>query len=255
MKTLPEKKMIKNYVIIKSTIIFLILFFNLATNKQTLLAQNKGFDLIVSLTGSVFNEYTKEPISINIEVLDEMGNKINRTRSNSAENGYYFITGLKPGKKYIFEFKDFAYFFTRVEYELPQSDKYSEFSKDFLVMPIRDGIEFPLSVAAFEYNKPRMRFGVEPFLENLVSLLKQNPRVKFKISCYPDSKNGELSNLELTKLRGEALIEYFKSLGIRKDRFSIQSNIEIDPKNPPSTSKSSKGKKYIGRTYFIISST
>ena len=67
-------------------------------------AQTQFTNTVVALTGNVHNEVTKEPIKIKIEVYDTEGKKVYSTKSNPAENGHYFITGLKPGERYVLRF-------------------------------------------------------------------------------------------------------------------------------------------------------
>ena len=42
-------------------------------------------------------------------VADTKDKKVNNTRSNDKDEGKYFITGLKPGKKYILAISDSNY--------------------------------------------------------------------------------------------------------------------------------------------------
>ncbi|MDP2363870.1 MAG: hypothetical protein Q8M94_08885, partial [Ignavibacteria bacterium] len=66
-----------------------------------LTAQQNLVNPVVAVTGSVFNAITHEPVTVFLLVVDETGKKVSATRSNSAENGYYYIPSLKPGRKYF----------------------------------------------------------------------------------------------------------------------------------------------------------
>ena len=60
---------------------------------------------VVAVTGNIFDAVTKEPQTVFVIVKDDQGNKVTATRSNAFENGYYYFTGLRPGKKYIITLK------------------------------------------------------------------------------------------------------------------------------------------------------
>ena len=88
---------------------------------------------VVAVTGNVINYNTKLPESIQITVFDNAGKKINSVKSNAAEGGYYYVTGLYPGNTYIFVVKEKNFLTERFEVSVPNSDKYLEISKDFLI--------------------------------------------------------------------------------------------------------------------------
>ncbi len=208
---------------------------------------------VVSITGSVFNSITKDPVRLEYQLLDESGKIIRRGRTNAAQNGYYFVTGLKPGVKYTMKFVgDKNYFDAQFEIDIPQTDKYAEFSKDFLVPPKAKGMELPQRVPVFELNKSKLRGGAEYFLDEILILLKTNPNMKFTIIAYPDNDlNGEL-NKQLTQQRCESLKQFFIKNGMNANNISIEAKSNTDPNNPPPTTKRAKGKRYIGSVYYII---
>lgn len=207
---------------------------------------------VVSLTGNVFNEVTRQPVTVFLVVFDESGKRVTATRSNSAENGYYYITGLKPGNKYKIGIKQKDYFAEEFILEIANTDKYQEISKDFLVKPLEKNIALRLSVPPFELNKSKLRYGIELYLNEYISTLKANPTVKIQISCYPDDMENPQENLKLTEERARTLMTYLLTNGIEEGRLQVLGNSKTDTKNPPPSKKAAKGKRYIGPTYFIV---
>jgi outer membrane protein OmpA-like peptidoglycan-associated protein len=210
--------------------------------------------LVVSLTGSVYNEITKQPISTRIEAFDINGKRIYRGMSNGAQNGYYYITGLKPGDRYIVRFGDNDYFRQDFEIGIPQSDKYAEISRDFLIKPKEKGMHIPLKVPTFELGKSKLRAGSDMFLKDIVETMQKNATVRFRIKSFPDNNNDRAENKILTEGRVNSLKEYLIKNGIDKDRIMTESSDILDEKNPPPTQKRSKGKRYIGSIYFVVES-
>lgn len=207
---------------------------------------------VVAVTGNVINQSDRNPESVQIIVLDNTGKKINSVKSNASEGGYYYVTGLFPGNTYYFEVIDKNYLKEKFEIKIPNTDKYIEISKDILVKSNAPDTKFKLPVTPFENNKSRLRFGAAQLLEDISSTLKTNPDVKFTILAYPDNNKDSKHNLELTKQRGEALVDYFAINGIDPNKLTVKSSKDTDPKTPPPSEKTAKGKRYIGPVYIIV---
>lgn len=214
--------------------------------------QAQGFiNTVVSLTGSVFNQVTKLPETTALLVMQN-GKRITAARSRGSDNGSYYITGLKPGETYDIQIQKKGFMKQVFSIQVPNTDKYAEISKDFLIIPKKVGMALPLAVPPFEYNKSKLRVGSEIFLDDLQATLKLNPDVKIQIVSYPDNDKNQVENETLTKKRAESLKNYFVDSGVAADRITIDPNKTTDPDNPPPTEKASKGHRYIGTSYLKI---
>ncbi len=229
-------------------IFFAILLVFVCISLQNVSAQST----VVSVTGSVYNAVTHEPVSIFLIVMDQNGRRVTAARSNAAEDGYYFITSLKPGNKYTINIGQKGYFKEQFELDIPNSDRYEEISKDFLIKPLEKDVKIPFQVSPYELNKSKLRFGIEHTLDGMASALKNNPEVYFEIKSFPDNAVDKATNQELTKERAESLMEYFVEKGIDKSRITISGSATVDPQNPPPVEKRAKGKRYIGTTYIVV---
>lgn len=218
------------------------------------IAYNSGSQfvgVIVSLTGKVLDETTKEPVSMTIKVYDDEGKIINRANSNSSD-GYYFLTSLNPAKTYKIHFDKLGYLNKEVEFSIPETDKYLEYSKDFLVNKKEVGYKIPLKVPPFDRNKDNLRRGAEYFLKNQLQMLKTNEGIKFKIHSYPENNDNPDKNLQMTNNRAEELKQWLIDNGIDKNRLESTGHKNTDPANPPPSERQSKGKRYKGSVYFEI---
>ncbi len=233
-------------MIIKKLCLILILFMVFVSMANAQFSQK-----IVSLTGKIIDEHSRKPVGIKMLVYDENGKKVSRAKSNS-NTGYYYITGLKPGKTYYVKFKDKAYFRESVPFELPETDKYAEFSKDFLVKPLRIGLKLLINIPPFELNKSKLRVGSDFILDDMAKALKGNISVKFEIVCYPDNNDDQDFNASLTAGRIDALKAYFTANGISAERITTQAKKLTDDDFPPPTRKRAKGKRYIGSSYIVV---
>jgi len=55
-------------------------------------------DAIMSVTGTVIDQTNRNFTSVMVSFYDENNKKVGSSKSNSS-TGYYFVTGLKQGKK------------------------------------------------------------------------------------------------------------------------------------------------------------
>lgn len=116
----------------KITIIALIALMGLVSSYKVSEAQ--FFGVVLSLTGYVVDSDTKEPIAMRVEAFDSKGNRIYYGRTKSENDGYYFITGLKPGADYTIKLSDNERYADKVEkISMPETDEYREIAKDFLI--------------------------------------------------------------------------------------------------------------------------
>lgn len=207
---------------------------------------------VVSLTGSVYDAITKEPVTVVLTVSDETGKKINGTRSNATNNGYYYLTSMKAGHKYTISISQANYMKEKYEMFIADANNYTELSHDFLVKPMTKGIKLPLKVPPFEFSKSKLRVGADQIISEIKGTLVNNPNVKFEIICYPDNNDDKKENKTMTDERAKSLMNFFVSNGIDAGRISTSGSATTDPDNPPPTKKSAKGKRYIGTSYIKI---
>lgn len=207
---------------------------------------------VVSVTGYIYDELTREPVDgVRVKFLHENANP---NISESHNGGYYLVTALKPGEVYRVRIERANYFQAEYEFRAPNTDKYAEISRDFLVKPLRKDVKLPLPVSPFDLKKSKLRVGAGDILEDLAQLLRLNPGVKVEIRCFPDENKDADANLRLTTQRCEAIREYLQKQGISASRVSVKPNAGIDPLNPLPLRKRAKGKRYIGETYIVVKS-
>lgn len=216
-------------------------------------AHSQFTQAVVSIGGRVNCVIDRKPLSVNIEVFDQNGQRINKIKSN-ASDGSYFITGLKSGNTYEIRFSDFDYMKYSYTIQIPPTDKYLEYSKDFLIIPKKAQTKVQIPLKLFETRKSNLKVGVDQFLIDYINLLKSNPTVKISIISYPDDNSNTPENLSLTQQRSNSIKDFLIANGIDGSRVQTQGSQAIDPNNPPPSGKASKGKRYIGSSYLIIES-
>ncbi len=206
----------------------------------------------VSLEGRIINAATREPVAVQVTLYDENNKKVVSTNSNINEGGSYYFTGLKSSKNYSVVIFHPDFFKEKFEVKVPNTDKYFEISRDFFLKPLKIGSEIPVMVSPYEPNKSKIRVGADEFLTQWIRSLTSNPNVKFEIRCYADNNNSVAANKTLTEQRAASLKEFFVKNGIVESFIATKGEGTTDPKNPPPTEKRSKGKRYVGTTYIVV---
>ncbi len=211
-----------------------------------------AFAQVISVTGYVYDGLTREAVNdVKVTFLDAEGSgKPNASTSHSG--GYYLVTGLKPGKKYRIRIEKPNYFQVEHDFQAPNTGKYAEISRDFLVYSMRPGARLPLVVTPFFPKKSKLRVGSEEIMEELVGLLAMNPNVKIDIVTYPDNDDNKKENMQLTTDRAKAIRDYLVSKGISDARVKTTPKGDIDPLNPLPMRKQAKGKQYMGMVYIVV---
>lgn len=228
-----------------------ILGLGLACVLTTFTCQAQFTSTVVSLTGSVLDRSSHKPVSLQIDVLDANGEKYTKAKSNSKD-GYYFITGLKPGQTYTVNITDLKYLKNSMLFEVPNTDKYSEYSKDIQMVGKAVNSKIKFMVPTFEAGESTLRAGSELFLDEYVKILVKNPEIKVSLDVYPDNNLDKSKNKALTTGRGEAIKAYFGKMGVDAGRVTVAAYDATDKLNPPPSGKTAKGKKYIGSVYMKI---
>lgn len=205
---------------------------------------------VVSVTGYVYDGLSREALNdVKVTFTNDEGKPVS---SVTHSGGYYLVTGLKPGKKYTIRIEKPNYFQTEHQFEAPNTEKYAEISRDFLMYPMREGARLPLAVNPFNAKKSKVRVGSDQIMDDLAQMLIINPNVKVEIVSYPDNDDNKKENMDLTTERVNALRSFLVSKGITESRVKTTPKGDIDPINPLPVRKQAKGKQYIGKVYIVV---
>jgi len=208
---------------------------------------------VSAVTGKIMNRITKEPVGVKFHVYDISGKRVNaRAMNSNSTDGYYYIPSLQPGTVYYVHIEEPNFMKEVFEIIVPNTDKYTEISRDFLVSPKEIGTKIPIAIPPFELRKSRLRWGADEILDEYALTMLKNADVKYEIISYPESDEDKDANLKLTTERANNLMNYFISKGIDPGMITATGKTLPDPRIPPPAEKQAKGKRYIGTTYIYV---
>ncbi len=98
-----------------------------------------------------------------------------------------------------------------------------------------------LPTAYFDYDKYTLKPKYAAKLNDVVQVLKKNPKIHVRIDGHTDSRGSDAYNLKLSERRANAVKDYLAGHGVKTDRLSIKGFGESRPA-VPNTSEANMAK-------------
>lgn len=192
------------------------------------------------IEGLVTDKVTGELLpNTTVTLFDEDGNMISeviagedaRYKLKTEPNKSYSLEGFQP--KYIpeitfFDTNDSGNIEFNIELEI---ESYKDAEE--IVTDDEDGNTFiELENIYFDFAKWDIKPQAANTLNVLVALLKKYPRMEIQLGAHTDSRAGFEFNLELSKKRAKATLEYLVENGISRNRLTYKGYGETQPLVP-----------------------
>jgi OOP family OmpA-OmpF porin len=215
---------------------------------QILLPEKAKPEAVIFISGKVMNSRTAEPIEASVfyERLPS-GEEAGSARSNPT-TGIYKIT--LPGG-YLYGFRAEVPGFISVNDNIDARDvsHYQEIERDLELVPIQKGETVRLNNIFFDYDKFELKEESFPELDRIVVMMNENPEMRIKITGHTDSIGGTSYNLNLSKQRAKAVMDYLISKDIAKKRLSYKG---YGKSKPIASNDTEEGREQNRRVEFII---
>ena len=102
--------------------------------------------------------------------------------------------------------------------------------------------------ASFQLGKSLLLSGAYPELDKIISTMRDNSRTKWVIEGHTDNTGSEEGNRSLSLSRAQAVLKYFVSKGIAKERFTVRG---LGSDYPVSTNATDEGRQKNRRVVII----
>lgn len=178
-------------------------------------------DPVVLVSGRVFNERTKEPISADVifETLPS-GEEKGKATSSPVDGTYKIV--LPRGSNYGFMASARGYVAVNENIDLTAIDSYEEIERDLYLVPIEVGAIVKLNNIFFERSKATLLEESFPELRRLLALMQENPHVEIELGGHTDNQGIARLNLQLSLERVEKVRDYLVQNNVEKRRLSIK---------------------------------
>ncbi|MCB0807166.1 MAG: OmpA family protein [Bacteroidales bacterium] len=200
------------------------------------------------LKGRILDEFTKEPVTADIEIVDNEKNEMIMTVHSNSETGK-FLVSLPSGINYGIAVIAEDYLFYSENFDLPELSDYQLVKKDIYLQNVCIGCKIVLRNVFFDVGKFILRPESTPELERLYNLLNKLPRLKVEISGHTDNTGSEATNQKLSENRAKAVVEYLVRKGISQDRVIYKG---YGSSEPVADNNTYEGRQLNRRTEFKI---
>lgn len=192
------------------------------------LVQETQPEAVALVSGKVVNEKTGEPLSAKVKYkLLETDEEVGTAISNPLDGSYQIL--LKGGAKYSFFSQKEGYFPVSDHLDLIELTSYCEFEKVLVLAPIETGQIIRLNNLFFVFDTDQLVDESHGELNQLFSLLIDNPKMKIEIIGHTDSKGSDVYNLNLSEKRAKAVVNYLAEKGISAERLNSKGCGETKP--------------------------
>jgi outer membrane protein OmpA-like peptidoglycan-associated protein/tetratricopeptide (TPR) repeat protein len=200
------------------------------------------------LKGIIIDEKTRQPVLATIDLIDNKTNQILATFESNATTGRYLVS-LPSGKNYGLSVKANGFLFHSENFDLPDTAQYQEIEKEIVLKKMEVGSKIVLRNIFFDFNKSTLRPESNSELENLLTLLNENPKLNIEISGHTDNVGSAAYNKKLGESRAQAVVTYLVSKGIAKARLTFAGYGFDQPIAPNDTEE---GRQLNRRTEFKV---
>lgn len=169
------------------------------------------------LTGTIYDEETKQPLEAQIYIIDNIRAETLSILTSNAATGKYLIS-LPAGKNYGIVVVKEGYAFHSENFIIEESMGYREVRKDIGLKKYKVGTIIILRNIFFDFDKATLRPESKMELERAYELLEKNPRLKVRVAGHTDSFGSDEYNQRLSEARAKAVYEYLISRGISASR-------------------------------------
>lgn len=177
--------------------------------------------------GKVYDAKTNKGLPSAVELTDlETKQVLSKVQTN--ETGNYLIT-LPVGKDYAFNVSRKGYLFFSDNFPLKNNAPDSTYNIDIPLQPLEKNATVILRNIFFDVNKYDLQPESFVELDNLVSLLKENPALKISINGHTDNTGTPADNMKLSNNRANEVVRYLVSKGIMASRLSAKGWGETQP--------------------------
>lgn len=197
--------------------------------------------------GKVYDSLTHEGLPSTV-VLTDIATKTIISRLQTDEDGNYLVT-LPVGKDYAFNVQRKGYLFYSENFNINATSKDSIFQRDIPLQPLVKNAAIVLKNIFFDTKKADLKSESLIELNNVITLMNENPNLKIRITGFTDNVGSMQDNLALSKNRAISVVNYLISKSIDKSRLQYSG---LGASHPITPNDSEYGRSLNRRTELTV---
>jgi OmpA-OmpF porin, OOP family len=180
--------------------------------------------------GTVYDAKTKQRLEAKIDLIDLATDSTESTVASDPGDGGYLIT-LNKGSEYALYVNKANYLFQSLSFNYSANEG-KDVEIDIYLDPAGKGSRITLNNLFFESGKWDLQAKSKTELNRLLGFMKQNKGIRVEIGGHTDDVGADASNLELSRKRAQAVVDYLTKAGIEAGRLISKGYGEGQPKAP-----------------------
>lgn len=173
---------------------------------------------------------------------------------NSQDGTYFF--DLQPDMKYKLSGQREGFFAAVQNFTTEGIAKSDTLSFALSFQRMVKNKAYTLNNIYYDFDKSDLRADSKGVLDELFTLLQENPSIVIELSSHTDSKGSDKYNLDLSQKRAESCVNYLVTeKGLPKERITAKGygeSVPVAPNTNPDGSDSEEGRAKNRRTEFKI---
>tara|TARA_B110000090_G_C13253534_1_gene397427 strand:+ start:66 stop:911 length:846 start_codon:yes stop_codon:yes gene_type:complete len=198
--------------------------------------------------GKVFDNITKNPIEVQLKLVNIETDKTVTQVLSSSLNGQYLVM-LAEGAEYAFYAEAPGYLFKSVAFNYTEKKDFDPIKLDIFLDPIIKGVTAELNNIYFQSGKAVLLGKSRTELNKLYELLAKNPTLKIELGGHTDNTGSNEINLTLSQKRVDSVKSFLVSKGIASSRMVGKGYGESKPK---SSNENPEGREQNRRVEFTV---
>ena len=181
-------------------------------------------DLKISISGWVVDK-DDEPVAN--AIIRIVGNDGSNQKEIARDDGS-FKFNLQRGVKYVMLAGCKGYLNQKVEFASDDTEEDAEYGIDFILA----SIDKPSVVENifYDFDKATLRPESKEALDEIATMLEDNPNVSIEMGAHTDRKGSEEYNIRLSERRAKSVVDYLISKGINPQRLTSMGYGKSHPK-------------------------
>lgn len=170
--------------------------------------EKDGYELPEALVYLVGNDGTNEKLSVR------------------GDGSFTYV--LKPGVEYVLLGTCKGYINVKQEISVEQSEESEDYTLQFPLPAIN--VPVLIDNIFYEFDKANLTPESTDALEQLVTMMEENPNITIELGAHCDYRGNDAYNLRLSQRRAESVVRYMIEHGVKSDRLTAVGYGETRPK-------------------------
>ena len=207
------------------------------------------------LTGLVVDCDTRKALSgVKVSFVDSLTKQT--IKQITTDNTAHYSFDVKTSRPYSLVLEKTGYF-TKV-LSVPSSGTMKGdtlFNPEICLQAFKVDKPIVIRNVLYDYDKATLRPESKSVLNELVTIMKDNPKIKVELAAHTDSKGSDSYNDKLSLARAQACVDYIISMGVDESRIYAKGYGErkpIAPNTLPNGKDNPEGRQLNRRTEFKV---